>query len=151
AGSSDPGPAPEFTAENGVDIHAGMSETSRMIFLRPDLVSPSVRNAKVFKAAAFPDLGKVAERPDWLGYFGSPRLANASFGSIVMNFRAAKHNELALKILDGVDPKTIPRYADEALKNEAKLVENVLRHDSTIEKQQQDWLLKRATADRSLK
>ena len=44
AGASHPQPTDAQLKENGaLDIHAGYEETSLMIFLRPDLVSPIYR------------------------------------------------------------------------------------------------------------
>lgn len=61
--------------EDGLPIHAGMDETSMMLAVRPALVNPAYKTAKPFAADKMEDLIKIAAAPDWLGYFGSPRLA----------------------------------------------------------------------------
>jgi creatinine amidohydrolase/Fe(II)-dependent formamide hydrolase-like protein len=129
--------------ENGIDIHAGMSETSRMLFLRRDLVDPARITAKPFAAATGSDFLRIAKADDWPGYFGSPRLASAAFGAQVMRYRAARYNALALAILDGMNDREIPRYADEALREEADTVAGGLRYDAEVERKQQEWLRKR--------
>lgn len=63
--------------EEGLSIHAGAFETSSILFLRPDLVGP-IGQATPLPGASFKDIVEQAKRPDWPGYFGSPRLATAA-------------------------------------------------------------------------
>jgi hypothetical protein len=55
---------PAEEAESGLDIHAGRSETSVILFLRPDLVSPDHRAARFFPGRTFEELRRIAEAPD---------------------------------------------------------------------------------------
>jgi creatinine amidohydrolase len=57
----------EEEAEDGLPIHAGMDETSWMLFLRPDLVDPKFRTAAPIASAEMEDLIRLAEKPDWPG------------------------------------------------------------------------------------
>lgn len=140
-------PAPAVSAaesrENGIDIHAGMSETSRMLFLRHDIVDPARITAKPLAATSRDELERIAKAADWPGYFGSPRLASAAFGAQVMRYLAAQYNALALAILDGMNDREIPRYADEALKRQADIAAGGLRYDAEVERKQQEWLRKK--------
>jgi creatinine amidohydrolase/Fe(II)-dependent formamide hydrolase-like protein len=141
AGAGDPQPAAaEERAENGIDVHAGLSETSRVLFLRPDLVAPAYRGAPSLGAATPADLGRIAGGADWPGYLGAPRLATAAFGAAVMQARADRFNTLALRILDGLDERTIPRYADAAVRQQAEVVAGSLRDDAQREARQEAWL-----------
>jgi creatinine amidohydrolase/Fe(II)-dependent formamide hydrolase-like protein len=98
--------------EEGLSVHAGMGETSSLLYLRPDLVDAGYKNAPPLRGRNFHDLVDIAKREDWPGYFGSPRLASAAYGARLMKHRSARVVELALKILDGLEVKTIAHYAD---------------------------------------
>ena len=45
-GTSDPVLPSESEKEAGIDIHSGTSETSRILFIKPDLVDPAYRSAR---------------------------------------------------------------------------------------------------------
>jgi creatinine amidohydrolase/Fe(II)-dependent formamide hydrolase-like protein len=135
--------APEFKAENGIDIHSGLSETSRILFIKPRLVDPAYASAKPFTVSSPAKFPEVASGADWLGYFGSPRGATAAYGAYVMNFRAGWAAKTIFSVLDGADPGNIPRYATNGLKEEAEGVAESLAYDATVEKRQQDWIKKK--------
>jgi len=143
---SDALPAPKLpdaaAKANGIDIHAGASETSRILFLKPDLVSARVAEAPDHGAFSFPKLGEIARDAAWPGYFGAPRYATAAHGEAVMRQRAANYNRSALAILDGKDPREIPRYATGALEAEKEGAAQSLAYDETVRKRQENWLKK---------
>ncbi|MEO6444014.1 MAG: creatininase family protein [Gemmatimonadaceae bacterium] len=130
--------------ENGLDIHAGMSELSRMLSTRPDLVDSGYTSARPFSAPSMQGLVEVAKTDSWLGYFGSPRLATASRGAQIYARRSEQLIEQALKILDGLDERTIARFADESLSDpgEYAVAKGSMKRDEAIEKRQQAWLRK---------
>ena len=64
--------------EDAFSVHAGAAETSDMLFLRPDLVSPKQAEAEVRSGADWSALVLIARESSWPGYFGSPRLATAA-------------------------------------------------------------------------
>jgi creatinine amidohydrolase/Fe(II)-dependent formamide hydrolase-like protein len=99
-------------AEDGFTVHAGASEHSSILFLRPDLVSPGYRTARSFTGQDFPDLVRMAKAADWPGYFGAPRLASAALGA--QRYQAALQEVVAtaLRVLDGWDPSGEPRHGD---------------------------------------
>jgi creatinine amidohydrolase len=131
--------------EDGLPVHAGMDETSMMLALRPDLVNPAYKTAKPFAADRMEDLIRIAQGEDWLGYFGSPRLARAEHYAngwqIALNEAVGK----ALKILDGLDERQIPRFADEMQKSkpDVALDRASLRHEEKIKSKQELWLKKK--------
>ena len=98
--------------EHGLNVHAGAQETSQTLFLQPQLVAEDYVEAKPFPAATTNDLNQIAKSPDWLGYFGSPRLATAAKGAAMAEYRSEQMIELALRILDGYDWTTLPTRAD---------------------------------------
>ena len=133
--------------ENGsFDVHAGLDETSRLIFLRPDLVNPSYRTLPPFTANNLVELFQVAKAPNWLGYIGSPRLATAAYGARSQQYNTARANALAIAILDGLlDEREIPRYANFMLSNRtaAKELEGSSRNEAEVERKQREWMKKK--------
>jgi creatinine amidohydrolase/Fe(II)-dependent formamide hydrolase-like protein len=95
-------------AEQGVNVHSGAIETSRLLFVQPGLVVDNYSDAATFSAQTTSELVTVAQKPDWPGYFGSPRLASAEIGGKAMNYSAQSIIDLALRILDGFDWKELP-------------------------------------------
>ena len=99
-------------AESGADVHAGANETSRMLFLHPNLVHDDFENAMPFTADSIDALTQVAATPGWPGYFGSPRLANAAAGAREVQYQTDRIITLALQILDGFDWTSLPTRGD---------------------------------------
>lgn len=131
--------------EDGLPIHAGMDETSMMLALRPDLVNPAYKTAKPFAAGKMEDLIRIAQSEDWLGYFGSPRLASAEHYANGWQIALNEVVGTALKILDGFDERQIPRFADEMQKSkpDVALDRASLRHEEKIRIKQELWLKKK--------
>jgi len=142
-------PAPAITArertEEGLfEVHAGMSETSSLLFLRPDLIPATYRSAKPFTANNLSDAFKLATASDWPGYIGSPRLATAAYGAQLMRYQSSHYNALALAILDGLDERTITRFSDVAFKDKtiADITAGAAKHWAGIERKQSEWMKK---------
>ena len=128
--------------EDANSTHAGLVETSIVWHLRPDLVEPNVRTLATV-AAASPDQRKaIAESPTWPGYFGAPRLAPRERARII---------ELEPdRFFDGVDERTLTRYADGAFTVPAvrAIVDRAMAQERAIEKREQDWLTKAGRGSR---
>ncbi len=133
--------------ENGsFDVHAGLEETSRLLFLRPNLVDPVYRTLPPFPANNPAELFKVARAPSWPGYIGSPRLATAAYGARLQQYRSALTNAIAIAILEGsLDERDIPRYANFMLgdRTVAKELEGSSKHDAAVERKQRLWMKKK--------
>ena len=132
-------------AEDGFTVHAGVLEHSRLMALRPDLVSREVVKAPSLTAKDFVGLRRLAEREDWTGYFGAPRYASAALGRRDVEERVREHIAQALRILDGLDERRIPRYSAIIAKvpGISEMIDRSLKRDDTIEKRQREWLAKR--------
>lgn len=143
---TDAAPPPALPAEtleaNGIDIHAGLSETSRMMFIKPNLVGSGVADAPSYAGRTPPELLEIARRANWPGYFGAPRFATAAYGAAVMQYRANLYIAAALQILAGKDEREIPRYSTGAMKAEKEVVAAALAYDESVRKKQSDWLRK---------
>jgi len=132
--------------EDGLfQVHAGLSETSRLLFLRNDLIPSTYLNARSYTANNMAEAVTHGKKIDWPGYIGAPRLATASFGARAMRHDAEEFNRLALSILDGLDERSIPRlsvlgYRDPAT---AEVLSIAAKHWATIERKQSQWLKKK--------
>ncbi len=135
----------EASKEDGeFEVHAGMSETSRILFLRPDLVPADYAQAAPRPANSPAEAVAAAKAANWEGFIGSPRLASAAFGAQEMRQRAASYNTAALSILDGSDPRSIPRLSEMAMKSpDIRRVESATQnYYDDIARKQQAWLRK---------
>ena len=131
----------EQQREDGFTVHAGAEEHSLILYLRPALVPAAIRNAAVVTATSAADLGRLTAAPDWPGYFGSPRLASAARGARVFEACAENAVGTGLKILDGFDHRSLPRFADRAVAD--PVTENSLAYERQVEAKQKKWLRKK--------
>lgn len=125
------------------DVHAGFDETSRLMFLRPDLVNPTYHTLQPFTANNPAELFQAGKSSNWQGYIGSPRLATANYGAQLQQYRAACDSALAFAILDGLlDEREIPRYANLMLSNKtvAKGLEGSTEYEAAVERKQREWM-----------
>jgi creatinine amidohydrolase/Fe(II)-dependent formamide hydrolase-like protein len=130
---------------DGLPIHAGMDETSWMLFLRPQLVRAGYRTAPPMAGAEMEHLVDAAAQPGWRGYFGAPALASAAHGARIWHTASGRAVELVLGILDGADAAAIPRFADIALDSpvEQRLDRASLDHEAQVQRKQDDWISRR--------
>ena len=131
--------------EHGLIMHAGAEETSQALFLTPQLVANDYVDAQSFAAAGTSDLTEIAKSPDWLGYFGSPKLASPTDGAALVHHKTAQIIELALRILDGFDWTTLSTRADRGLDVPAfiELRNNTEARALRGRQSQEEWLLSR--------
>jgi creatinine amidohydrolase len=139
-GTKDKFLSPEVRAEEGFTVHAGADEHSQLLFLRPELVAPDYRQAESLTAHNFADHVQIAKADGWPGYFGAPRWASAAMGAQEFLRSSRKLTEVALQILDGLDYRKIPRYADEMDPLNVAGEQAELDHEQVIEKRELDWL-----------
>ncbi len=139
-GTKDKFLSPEARAEEGFTVHAGADEHSQLFFLRPELVAPDYRQAESLTAHNFADHVRIGKADGWLGYFGAPRLASAAMGAQEFLRCSQNLNEVALQILDGLEYRKIPRYADEMDPLNTAGEQAELDHEQMIEKRELDWL-----------
>lgn len=128
-----------------MDEHAGFAETSRLMFLRPDLLSPVYSRLAPQTTNDPAEFFKVARARDWLGYLSSPRLANANYGAQLQQYRAKRDNALALAILDGsLNERDIPRYSKIMTGNKTMMTELSAseKNERDRARQQMEWLRK---------
>jgi hypothetical protein len=91
------------------------------------------------------ELIRIAERADWPGDFGSPRLASAAHGARIWQRASAVAIGHALQTLDGRDEAEIRRFSDEMLESPAdvRLDRASLEHEERVQRRQEEWLRRR--------
>jgi len=134
--------SPAQREAEGFSVHADADEHSRMLFLRPDLVSPEVRAARPVIGHGLGDLVALAARDDWPGYFGTPAIGTAAAGARAMAAIAQATIDAALRILDGAPDSALVRAVSQLPSDRAldAIVEGSLQHEHRVEQQQGDWL-----------
>jgi creatinine amidohydrolase/Fe(II)-dependent formamide hydrolase-like protein len=135
----------EVLAEDANSVHAGLSETSRILYIRPDLVSPTVREVPSITAPV-QEIVEVARTASWPGYFGAPRHASAALGRADLDGSHGAWIDIAMRILDGADERTMPRYVDMMLAIPLihAIGEGTARYDSTVAERQEAWFQQHA-------
>jgi hypothetical protein len=112
--------------------------------LRPDLVPATIANAPSVTGKDLADLRRIAAGDTWTGYFGAPRYASPELGRRLLEAQIAEVVALAMRILDGLDERQIPRYAAMITKltEGAALAAANAKRDAEIEERQRQWLAK---------
>lgn len=119
--------------------HAGINETSLMLFLRPDLVDPAYKTSPNYPApgGGVEIMAKNGRVEGWTGYFGAPKYATAEYGAKLYNSALARSIEQALSYLDG---KPLANYPPGPV---SEIHQASLDREDEIAKRQQDWLKKK--------
>jgi creatinine amidohydrolase len=94
----------------GLDIHAGTSETSAMLAVSPEKVRPLYRKLPDRVGTTVDELASIAEKPGWEGYFGSPARANSAFGKEWVNLAIAGNADFIVRAVHGENFSKHPRY-----------------------------------------
>ena len=131
---------PAELAEEGFTVHAGADEHSQIVFLHPELVDPSYKNAPSLTGKGVGDLFRIAGTKDWPGYFGAPRLASAALGARHFSDFIRVESDLVLKILDGLDYRTIPRFSDQFDISKIPGLQAEFEHDRAWQSKEIEWL-----------
>lgn len=133
--------------EEGVSLHAGMDETSLMLYLQPKLVAAGWETAKVHTGQTLQESFELAKAKDWPEYFGSPRLASAALGEKIWQALSGAAVAQTLKVLDGEDPAKVQQYADllGRVPLYAEMEKASRTHEMEVEWKQREWLKKRHT------
>ena len=136
---------PQMLAEDAGSVHAGLSETSRVMYLRPDLVDTRALAGTPSVTTPMPELLSSARKAGWPGYFGAPRLASAALGKADQEAATREFIRIAMQILDGADERSMKRYADMmlAIPDIQAIGAGSKKHDEALAAKQDAWLSKR--------
>lgn len=130
----------EERQEDGLAVHAGINETSWLMYVRPDLYDQRLVNASPVTAHRWEDYQSLPNKDDWPGYFGSPRLARAAIGADQMEAWAHNLADLAIRIIEGMDHRSLVRLADGDNPAINRLDGLIEKQAKRVAKQQEKWM-----------
>ena len=117
-------------ASFGLDLHAGVGETSGMLAIRPDLVDPQYKQLPSRAGQTLDEVRTIAATPGWQGYLSDPAKGTAAHGRAIEDGWISGFTTLILRAVRGENlfvharfPETVPPpvagAAQKALDNEA--------------------------------
>jgi creatinine amidohydrolase len=128
----------------GMDVHAGVGETSGILAIRPDLVNPNYRTLPNRAGRSLEELRKIATAPGWQGYLSSPARATAAHGHAVEAWWIDGFTDLILRAVRGENmfvharvPETVPAVV-------APMLEKALATEAAFGVKLDNWLAQRS-------
>jgi creatinine amidohydrolase len=135
--------SPEQIASFGLDPHAGVSETSVNLALRPGLVPASYKKLVPVVAHSRADMQKVASTPGWPGYFSAPALASAAYGRAIEMWWVEGLSDLILRAARGENLLKARRAPEQIEPVVASILDKALEDEREHEAKLQEWLARR--------
>jgi creatinine amidohydrolase/Fe(II)-dependent formamide hydrolase-like protein len=132
--------------EDGMKMHAGMSETSGMLYLVPHLVDSGYQQATPYAGQDMEALINLAKSPEWPGYFGSEKIASAAYGKEAWRMNATDCLKYVVGILDKqISLDTIQHFSDlmQQSEGDVALDKLSLQEESRRKALQEKWLLQK--------
>jgi creatinine amidohydrolase len=127
----------------GMDVHAGVAETSGMLAKRPDLVRSNYKALPSRAGRSLEELRKIATTPGWQGYLSSPARATAAYGRAVEAWWIDGTTDLMLRAVRGENlfvharlPETVPPAV-------APMLEKALANEAAFAMKLEEWLAQR--------
>jgi creatinine amidohydrolase len=134
--------SPTEIASFGMDVHAGVAETSAILAVRPDLVQSSYKKLPARVGHTQEELQAIARTPGWQGYLSSPAKANAAYGRAVESWWVDGMSDLILRAIGGENLLKAPRFPDRIDPAMAAVLGEALENERAFESKLQDWLAK---------
>ena len=130
-------------ASFGLDIHAGVAETSINLALRPELVDPAYSTLATLAGRTRADLQKIASAPGWPGYMSAPAKASAAYGRDLEAWWVSGLSSLVLRAVGGEDLRKASRAPDKIDPALAAVLENAIADERVFEARLAAWLARR--------
>jgi creatinine amidohydrolase len=127
----------------GMDVHAGVNETSGMLAVRPDLVRSDYKALPSRAGGSLEELREIATTPGWQGYLSSPAKATAAHGRAVEAWWIDGATDLILRAVRGENMFAHARVPDTVPPPVAPMLEEALADEAAFQKTLEDWLAKR--------
>jgi creatinine amidohydrolase/Fe(II)-dependent formamide hydrolase-like protein len=128
--------------EEGLTPHAGADEHSQLQYLKPEFKKLHYKEAKPVTADSAGELVTLAEKKDWPGYFGSPRLASTAFGEKISKAWTSGIIKQVNEIVDNKYDFTKPTYYQQMAGNPVfdSINKDAENFDKEREASQKEWL-----------
>jgi creatinine amidohydrolase len=130
-------------SSHGMDVHAGVSETSQMLATRPDLVRSDYKTLPDRAGRTMEELRAIATAPGWQGYLSSPSKAMAAYGRAVKEWWIDGFTELILRAVRGEDLLHQPRSPETIPPPVAAILDKALAAERAFEVKFENWLAQR--------
>jgi hypothetical protein len=127
----------------GLDVHAGVGETSGILAIRPDLVAANYRTLPSRAGASLEELRKIAITPGWQGYLSSPARATAAHGRAVEAWWIDGFTDLILRAVRGENMLVHSRVPDTLPAAVAPVLEKALANEAAFGAELEKWLAQR--------
>ena len=128
----------------GLDVHAGVAETSGMLAVRPDLVRSSYKTLPSRAGQSLEELREIATAPGWQGYFSSPAKATVAHGRAVEAWWIDGFTSLILRAVRGENMFVHLRVPEAVPDAVAPLLEKVLANEAAFGAALEKWLIQRS-------
>jgi creatinine amidohydrolase len=130
-------------SSHGMDVHAGVSETSQMLATRPNLVRSNYKTLPDQAGRTFDELRAIATAPGWQGYLSSPSQATAAYGRAVKEWWIDGFTQLILRAVREEDLLHQPRSPETIPPSVAAILDQALAADRAFEVKFENWLAQR--------
>ena len=127
----------------GMDVHAGVGETSGMLAVRPDLVRSNYKTLPSQAGRSLEELREIATAPGWQGYLSSPAKATAAHGRAVEAWWIDGFTNLILRAVRGENMFVHPRVPETVPEAVAPMVEKSLANETAFGAALEKWLIPR--------
>jgi creatinine amidohydrolase len=127
----------------GMDVHAGVGETSQMLAVRPDLVRPVFKSLPSQAGRSLEELRQIATRPGWQGYLSSPARATAAHGRAVKEWWIDGFTALMLRAVRGENMFVHARVPESVPPAVAPVLEKELANEAAFGVKLENWLVQR--------
>jgi creatinine amidohydrolase len=127
----------------GMDVHAGVGETSGILAVRPDLVRRNYRTLPSRAGRSLEELRAIATAPGWQGYLSSPARATAAYGRAVEEWWIDGFASLILRAVHGENLLTHARSPETVPPAVAPFLEKALANEAAFEARLESWLKQR--------
>jgi creatinine amidohydrolase len=128
----------------GMDVHAGVGETSQMLSVRPDLVQRVFKSLPSQAGRSLEELRQIATRPGWQGYLSSPARATAAHGRAVKEWWIDGFTDLMLRAVRGENMFVHARVPESVPPAVVPVLEKELANETTFGATLANWLVQRA-------
>ena len=136
-------PSAADIASFGLDVHAGVSETSVNLALRPNLVDPGYRKLPANSGQTFDQLQAIATRSGWQGYLSAPAKATAAYGRDIETWWVDGLSDLILRATGGENLLKAPRMPGPLDPGRAGVFAKALDNERAFEAKLDAWLAAR--------
>jgi creatinine amidohydrolase len=124
----------------GLDVHAGVGETSVNLALRPNLVEPGYKKLPANSGQTFDELQAIATRRGWQGYLSAPAKATAAYGRDIETWWVDGLSEIVLRAAGGENLSKAPRAPAGLDPARASVFAKALENERAFEARLDAWL-----------